>query len=111
MVADPCADTNHLSNAEERPLSEPPIEGWLKCDIGIHWCRNSLISHDFNRIEAFSLTETTSMATVELSTVMVELSTATEPDLLCKYERSRHWSSRASRSEDGRDDRARRGVN
>ena len=48
MVADPCADTNHLSNAEERPLSEPPIEGWLKCDIGIHWCRNSLISHDFN---------------------------------------------------------------
>ena len=28
---------------------------------------------------------------------------------MCKYGRSRHWSSRASRSEDGRNDGARRG--
>ena len=34
MVANPCEDTNHLSNAEEQ----------LKCDIEIHWCRNSLIA-------------------------------------------------------------------
>lgn len=40
----PCEESSLAPTMNAKPPWEPPLENWLKCDVGIFWCRHSFIA-------------------------------------------------------------------